>query len=72
MQNFHYFEILLYVFPVLEIILINQFFRPYLRYKQIIRLSIADVVLPFLLVEIHLLSDYNMTYSLIHNFIQDE
>lgn len=57
MQNFHYFEILLYVFPVLEIILINQFFRPYFRYKQIIRLSIADVVLPFLLVGIHLLSE---------------
>lgn len=69
MQNFHYFEILLYVFPVLEIILINQFFRPYLRYKQIIRLSITDVVLPFLLVGIHLLSVYSLTYSLLPHFL---
>lgn len=69
MQNFHYFEILLYVFPVLEIILINQFFRPYLRCKQIIRLSIADVVLPFLLVGIHLLSVYSLTYSLLPHFL---
>jgi len=69
MQNFHYFEILLYVFPVLEIILINQFFRPYLRYKQIIRLSIADVVLPFLLVGIHLLSVYSLPYALLPHFL---
>ena len=65
MQNFHYFEILLYVFPILEIILINQFFRPYLRYKQIIQLTVADVVLPFLFVGIHLLSVYSLTYSLL-------
>lgn len=69
MQNFHYFEILLYVFPILEIILINKFFRSYLRYKQIIRLTVADVVMPFLLVGIHLLSVYSLTFSLLPHFL---
>nr|WP_319219154.1 DUF3397 family protein [uncultured Trichococcus sp.] len=69
MQNFHYSEILLYVFPILEIILINKFFRPYLRYKQMIQLTVADVVLPFLLVGIHLLSVYSLTYSLLPHFL---
>ena len=69
MQNFHYFEILLYIFPILEIILINAFFRPYLRYKQVIRLTVADVVLPFLIVGIHLLSVYSLTYSLLPYFL---
>ena len=69
MQNFHYFEILLYVFPILETILINKFFRSYLRYKQIIRLTVADVVMPFLLVGIHLLSVYSLTFSLLPHFL---
>ncbi len=69
MQNFHYFELLLYVFPILEIILINKFFRPYLRYKQIIQVTVADVVLPFLFVGIHLLSVYSLTYSLLPHFL---
>lgn len=69
MQNFRLFEILLYAFPILEIILINAFFRPYLKYKQLIRLTVADVVLPFLIVGIHLLSVYSLTYSLLPYFL---
>ena len=69
MQKFHYLEILFYVFPVLEMILINKFFRPYLRYKQIIQLTVADVVLPFLLVGIHILSVYSLNYSLLPHFL---
>lgn len=69
MLSFHYLEILLYVFPILEIILINKYFRPYLRYKDKIRLSVADVVLPFLLVGIHSLSVYSLSYSLLPHFL---
>lgn len=69
MLSFHYLEILLYVFPIFETVVINTFFRPYLRYKDKIRLSVADVVLPFLLVGIHLLSVYSLSYSLLPHFL---
>ncbi len=62
-------EIFLYVFPILEIILIHYFFRPYLRYGDKIKLSITDVTLPFLMIGMHIISVRLLTYSLLPHFI---
>ena len=61
--------IFLYVFPILEIILIHYFFRPYLRYGDKIKLSITDVTLPFLMIGMHIISVRLLTYSLLPHFI---
>lgn len=69
MQAFHYMEIGLYIFPILEIILINRFFRSYLTYKNKIHFSVAQVVLPLLLVGIHLLGKYIFNLSILPYFL---
>lgn len=69
MIGLDFLEIFLYVFPILEIILIHYFFRPYLRYGDKIKLSVTDVTLPFLMIGMHIISVRLLTYSLLPYFI---
>ena len=69
MVSFDLLELFLYIFPILEIIFIQLFFRPYLQYRNKFKLSVTDVVLPILLVGIHILSVRLLTYSLLPHFL---
>lgn len=62
-------ELFLYLIPVLEIILIHLFFKPFIQYQPYFKLSVTDVVLPTLLVGIHILSVRLLTYSLLPVFL---
>lgn len=62
-------ELFLYMIPVLEIILIHLFFKPFIQYQPHFKLSITDVVVPILLVGIHILSVRVLTYSLLPVFL---
>lgn len=69
MAKLDYLEIFLYIFPIFEIIVIHLFFRSYLQYKNDVKLSITDVIIPMLIVGIHILSVRLLTYSLLPHFI---
>ena len=69
MRTFQYLEILLYIFPILEMIIIDRFFRPYLYFGNGLHLSVANVVLPVLLVGIHIFSTFSLGYSLLPHFL---
>ncbi|MGP6138881.1 MULTISPECIES: DUF3397 family protein [unclassified Jeotgalibaca] len=69
MNNFDLFEIFLYVFPIIQIVLIQLFFRPYLQYKDYFRLSVADTLIPILLVGIHILSVRWLAFSLLPYYL---
>lgn len=62
-------ELFLYLFPLLEIVLIHLFFKPYIQYQPYFKLSVTDVLVPLLLVGIHILSVRIFTYSLLPAFL---
>lgn len=68
LKNIDSFEIFLYVFPIIEIILLTFFFKPYLQYKKF-KLAVSDATLPILLLGIHFLSVRLLTYSLLPHFL---
>ena len=68
MQTIDLFEVFLYLFPLLEIIIISLFYKPFLHYKTF-KLSVTDVTMPILLLGVHLLSVRLLTYSLLPHYI---
>lgn len=62
-------ELFIYMIPILEIILIHLFFKPFIQYQPYFKLSVTDVVVPILLVGIHILSVRILTYSLLPVFL---
>lgn len=68
MQPIDLFEVFLYLFPLLEIIIISLFYKPFLHYKTF-KLSVTDVTMPILLLGVHLLSVRLLTYSLLPHYI---
>ena len=69
MDNFDILEIFLYVFPILQIILVHLFFRSYLTYRNKFKFSVTDTVLPILLVGIHILSGRWLAFSLLPHYL---
>lgn len=69
MAGFDLLELFLYVFPILQMIFIHFFFRPYLQYGRRIKLSITDTTVPILMIGIHILSVRLLTYSLLPHFL---
>ena len=69
MNNFDILEIFLYVFPILQIILVHLFFRSYLMYRNKFKFSVTDTVLPILLVGIHILSGRWLAFSLLPHYL---
>lgn len=62
-------EWFLYIIPILEIILIHLFFKPFIKYQPYFKFSVTDIVMPILLVGIHVLSVRLLTYSLLPIFL---
>lgn len=69
MNNFDILEIFLYVFPILQIIIVHLFFRSYLMYRNKFKFSVTDTVLPILLVGIHILSGRWLAFSLLPHYL---
>ena len=69
MNNFDILEIFLYVFPILQIIIVQLFFRSYLMYRNKFKFSVTDTVLPILLVGIHILSGRWLAFSLLPHYL---
>lgn len=69
MNNFDILEIFLYVFPILQIIMVHLFFRSYLMYRNKFKFSVTDTVLPILLVGIHILSGRWLAFSLLPHYL---
>ncbi|MGO4961078.1 DUF3397 family protein [Jeotgalibaca porci] len=69
MNNFDILEIFLYVFPILQIIIVHLFFRSYLIYRNKFKFSVTDTVLPILLVGIHILSGRWLAFSLLPHYL---
>ena len=69
MNNFDILEIFLYVFPILQIIIVHLFFRSYLMYRNKFKFSVTDTVLPILLVGIHILSGRWLGFSLLPHYL---
>ncbi len=69
MDNFDILEIFLYVFPILQIIIVHLFFRSYLMYRNKFKFSVTDTVLPILLVGIHILSGRWLAFSLLPHYL---
>lgn len=69
MNNFDIIEIFLYVFPILQIIIVHLFFRSYLMYRNKFKFSVTDTVLPILLVGIHILSGRWLAFSLLPHYL---
>ena len=69
MNNFDILEIFLYVFPILQIIIVHLFFRSYLMYRNKFKISVTDTVLPILLVGIHILSGRWLAFSLLPHYL---
>ncbi len=69
MNNFDILEIFLYVFPILQIIIVHLFFRSYLMYRNKFKFSVTDTVLPILLVGIHILSGRWLVFSLLPHYL---
>ena len=69
MYNFDILEIFLYVFPILQIIIVHLFFRSYLMYRNKFKFSVTDTVLPILLVGIHILSGRWLAFSLLPHYL---
>lgn len=68
-ERFDGLELFLYIIPILQIILVQSFFRPYLKYKNSFKLSVADTLIPILLVGIHVLSVRWLAFSLIPYYL---
>ena len=69
MNNFDILEIFLYVFPILQIIIVHLFFRSYVMYRNKFKFSVTDTVLPILLVGIHILSGRWLAFSLLPHYL---
>ncbi|WP_373780856.1 DUF3397 family protein [Jeotgalibaca porci] len=69
MNNFDILEIFLYVFAILQIIIVHLFFRSYLMYRNKFKFSVTDTVLPILLVGIHILSGRWLAFSLLPHYL---
>lgn len=69
MDTFDILEIFLYIFPILQIILVQLFFRPYLTYRNSFKFSVTDTIIPILLVGIHVLSVRWLAFSLLPYYL---
>lgn len=72
MTPFDLLELFLYLFPIVEIGLIQRYFRPLLGYEGgslRFRFAVVDMVVPFLMVSIHLLSVRLLTFSLLPHYL---
>ena len=69
MNNFDILEIFLYVFPILQIIIVHLFFRSYLMYRNKFKFSVTDTVLPILLGGIQILSGRWLAFSLLPHYL---
>ena len=69
MNNFDILEIFLYVFPILQIIIVHLFFRSYLMYRNKFKFSVTDTALPIVLVGIHILSGRWLAFSLLPHYL---
>lgn len=69
MNNFALLEIFLYVFPIIQIVLVHLFFRPYLKYRGYFKLSVTDTLIPLILVGIHILSVRWLAFSLLPYYL---
>jgi len=69
---FDLLELFLYIFPIMELWLIQRYFRALLGYEGgsiRFRFAVVDMAVPFLLVSIHLLSVRLLTFSLLPHFL---
>lgn len=69
MNSFDILEIFLYIFPILQIMLVQLFFRSYLTYRDSFKFSVTDTVVPILLVGIHILSVRWLAFSLLPYYL---
>lgn len=72
MTPFDILELFLYLFPIVELVLVQRYFRALLGYEGDsirFRFAVVDIVVPFLLVSIHLLSVRLLTFSLLPHYL---
>lgn len=65
MRAFSWFEIILYLLPVLTLILVNRYLRPYLSDGRYIHLAVVDVIHPILWACLHFISLWTFSFSLL-------
>ncbi|AMB99654.1 hypothetical protein AWM75_06520 [Aerococcus urinaehominis] len=56
MQVFSWSELILYFMPIISLVVVNGFLRPYLKFGDRLNLAVIDVLHPILWVAIHILS----------------
>lgn len=65
-------ELFLYIFPVLELWLVQRYFRTLLAYegpRLHFRFAVVDIAVPFLIVSTHILSVRLLTFSLLPYYL---
>lgn len=65
MYPFHWSEIFLYLLPLLAILLVNRYGRPYLTDGKHIKLAVVDVIHPILWLCFHFISTNTFYFSLV-------